>query len=121
MLPNLFQQMRVQPARTELPNARVSIRALEVCTARLEGRIDVPASAPLVGDHRSAVGVRDTLDERGIGEDGLQAVVDREGVALDISQSLGEIVIRLLGGEDQVGHCRPGHSVLFCFCFCWCL
>lgn len=76
MLPNLFQQMRVQPARTELPNACMSIRALEVCTPRLQGWTDVPAAASLVGDHGPAVGSRDTLHECGIRENGLQAVVD---------------------------------------------
>ena len=53
----------------------MTIRALEVGTAGLGGRRDIPAAASFVGDERELVYERNARDEFGVMEDGAQAVL----------------------------------------------
>ncbi len=100
--------MQVQSPRAEFPNTSMSIRALKVCTSSLSRRIDIPASASLIGNQRPAVGFCDLLCEDCIVLDGFEAVLDREGRALEFAESLREVMICLLR-EYELRSCRSGH------------
>lgn len=93
--------MCVQPTGAKLPNTCVSIGTFEVCAPCLGLWVDIPASAPFIGDERAAIGLRHVLNESGINEDRLEAVVDGESMAFNIPQGLGEVMIRLFG-ENEV-------------------
>lgn len=56
----------------------MAISALEVGTPGLDGRRNIPAAAPFVGDERELVYRRNARDEFGVMEDGAQAVARRE-------------------------------------------
>lgn len=66
------------------------IRALEIRTAGLDIRRDVPTAAALVGDQGQVVVVCYLLDEGGVGLDGMQTVGDGEGRATEGREGLGE-------------------------------
>jgi len=59
----------------------MAIRALEVGTAGLGGRRNVPAAASFVGDERELVDGCNPRDKFGVMENGAQAVVGRESGA----------------------------------------
>jgi hypothetical protein len=86
----------------------MAIGALEVCTATLILRIDVPAPAPFVCYQWPAVRGCNALRKGCILLDGMEAISNGESRSFEIAQCLGEIMIGLLG-EDEVGCCGSWH------------
>jgi hypothetical protein len=96
MLPNDFQQMQVQPPRTELPHPCMPIRALEICTPSLCLGINVPASASFVRDQRSAIVSCHLVCEGCIVLDRLKTVPNGQSGPFELSKGFGKVVIGLL-------------------------
>jgi hypothetical protein len=86
----------------------MTICAFKVCTSSLSLGINIPASASLVRDQRSAIGSCDLLCKGCIVLDGLEAVLDGKCGSLEFFQSFGKFVIGLLG-EDEFRRSGEGH------------
>jgi hypothetical protein len=75
----------------------MSICALEIGTSAFVFWVNVPTTASLICDQRSAVCLGDSPCEGCIFKNGLKAVVDGERGALDGAKCFGDAVICLLG------------------------
>ncbi len=62
---------------------RVSTRASGGRINESKARGNIPTPASLISDQREMVMLRDGHDEPGVGDDGAQAVGDREGMAAE--------------------------------------
>ena len=102
------QEVQVQAAGAELPLARVTIGGLEVSRGFFRSRVDVPASAPLVGYEGPPESRGHPGHEVGIVPDRPEPIRDGEVRALEIPQNPGEIMVGLLR-EDQVRGRDVGH------------